>query len=79
MFRLLAALTQMIHLRSNSEVSIAISARLEFELRKLITALLLGSKKKGTLPPMESKPNQENILNAILPPREWIENAKHYI
>lgn len=40
----------------------------------------IGSmKKKGTLPPMENKPNQENILNAILPPREWVENGKHYI
>jgi len=28
---------------------------------------------------MESRPNQENILNAILPPREWIEMGKHYI
>ena len=28
---------------------------------------------------MENKPNQENILNAILPPREWTENGKHYI
>ena len=28
---------------------------------------------------MENKPNQENILNAILPPREWVENGKHYI
>ncbi len=31
------------------------------------------------MPPMESKPKQEDILNAILPPREWIENGKHYI
>ena len=28
---------------------------------------------------MENKINQENILNAILPPREWLENGKHYI
>lgn len=28
---------------------------------------------------MESKPSTEDILNAILPPREWVENAKHYI
>ena len=39
----------------------------------------LASKRKGTLPPMESKPKQEDILNAILPPREWVENGKHYI
>ena len=25
---------------------------------------------------MESKPSSEDILNAILPPREWIENGK---
>lgn len=28
---------------------------------------------------MENKPSQDNILNAILPPREWVENGKHYI
>ena len=26
---------------------------------------------------MESKPKQEDILNAILPPREWVEQGKH--
>lgn len=31
------------------------------------------SKRKGQLPPMENKPKQEDILNAILPPREWVE------
>merc|ERR1712060_178827 len=38
-----------------------------------------SSKRKGTLPPMENKPKQEDILNAILPPREWVEQGKHYI
>ena len=38
-----------------------------------------GAKKKAQLPPMESKPSSEDILNAILPPREWVENGKHYI
>jgi len=38
-----------------------------------------GGKKKGQLPPMESKPKQEEIVDAILPPREWIENGKHFI
>ena len=28
---------------------------------------------------MESKPSTEDILNAILPPKEWVENGKHYI
>ena len=35
--------------------------------------------KKTHLPPIESKPSSEDILNAILPPREWVENGKHYI
>jgi len=38
-----------------------------------------SSKKKGTLPPLEHKPSQENVLNSILPPREWVEGGKHYI
>ena len=28
---------------------------------------------------MQGKPNTQNIINAILPPREWLENEKHYI
>ena len=32
-------------------------------------------KKKTQLPPLESKPSNDDILNAILPPREWIENS----
>lgn len=39
----------------------------------------IASKRKGQLAPMDSKPKQEDILNAILPPREWVENGKHYI
>ena len=35
---------------------------------------LTGMKKKTQLPPLESKP-PEDILNTILPPREWIENG----
>lgn len=31
------------------------------------------------MPPIEAKPSTEDILNAILPPREWVENGKHYI
>lgn len=34
------------------------------------------SKRKGNLPPMENRPKQEDILNAILPPREWVEGGK---
>jgi hypothetical protein len=26
---------------------------------------------------MQTKPSSEDILNAILPPREWIENGKN--
>ena len=35
--------------------------------------------KKSQLPPMDTKPSSEDILNAILPPREWVETGKHYI
>ena len=38
-----------------------------------------AQKKKSNLPPMESKPKQEDILNAILPPREWLEEGKQYV
>ena len=38
----------------------------------------LGAKKQQ-LPPLDTKPSSEDILNAILPPREWVENGKHYI
>ena len=31
------------------------------------------------LPPIDNKPSSEDILNAILPPREWIENGKNFI
>ncbi len=45
----------------------------------IITVLLIKysnlGKKKATLPPMETKPSSEDILNAILPPREWVENG----
>ena len=37
---------------------------------------ILASKRKGQLPPMENRPKQEDILNAILPPREWAEQGK---
>ncbi|EGR28757.1 hypothetical protein IMG5_169540 [Ichthyophthirius multifiliis] len=39
----------------------------------------LGNKKKTQLPPLESKPSTEDILNAILPPREWDHDGTHYI
>jgi dynein light intermediate chain len=28
---------------------------------------------------MDTKPSSEDILNAILPPREWVESGKHFI
>ena len=37
-----------------------------------------GSKKQ-LLAPLESKPASDDILNAILPPKEWIESGKHFI
>ena len=37
-------------------------------------------KKGGTLPPMEKRPlRAEDILNQILPPREWVEQGKHFV
>lgn len=41
----------------------------------LTNFLNIASKKKAQLPPMETKPSSEDILNAILPPREWVENG----
>ena len=35
--------------------------------------------KKLILPPMDQKPSTEEILNALLPPREYIEGGNHYI
>ncbi len=32
-------------------------------------------RKKTQLPPLESRPSNDDILNAILPPREWLENS----
>jgi len=34
--------------------------------------------KRAQLPPVESKPSTEDVLHALLPPREWIEEGKHY-
>merc|ERR1719469_274765 len=34
---------------------------------------------KAPLPPVESKPNTDDVLHALLPPREWIEDDKHFI
>ena len=42
-------------------------------------ATVVGNKKKATIPAFESKPSTEDILNAILPPREWDHDGKHYI
>ena len=48
----------------------------------------MQGKKKAMLPPLESKPstevsiliyNYQDILNAILPPREWDMDGKHFI
>eukprot|EP00826_Nyctotherus_ovalis_P063566 TRINITY_DN9325_c0_g2_i12.p1 TRINITY_DN9325_c0_g2~~TRINITY_DN9325_c0_g2_i12.p1 ORF type:complete len:243 (+),score=80.31 TRINITY_DN9325_c0_g2_i12:159-887(+) len=40
--------------------------------------LPLALRKKTQLPPLENRP-AEDILNTILPPREWIENGVHYV
>jgi dynein light intermediate chain, axonemal len=36
-------------------------------------------KKVGALPASDAKPSTDDILNAILPPREWDQEGKHYI
>ena len=36
----------------------------------------IASRRAGALPPMENKPRSEDILNAIIPPREWIQGGK---
>ena len=42
--------------------------------------MAVASKRKGQLAPMENKPGkQEDILNAILQPREWVESGKHFV
>ena len=42
----------------------------------IVFCLILASRRAGTLPPLESKPKSEDILNAIIPPREWIQGGK---
>ncbi len=42
-------------------------------------AAVVSNKKKAVVPLFESKPSTEDILNAILPPREWTADGKHYI
>ena len=39
----------------------------------------MGKNKGASLAPLDAKPSNEDILNAILPPREWVESGKHYI
>ena len=38
-----------------------------------------SGRKRGNLPPVESKPTIEEYLNAILPPREWTHDGKRFI
>ena len=68
-------------LSSRSEDSLEVSkfpTQLTFlnSNRVTVSAVSVGSKKG---PIIESKPSQESILNAILPPREWVENGKQYV
>ena len=64
----------------NKESLVQFSSPIEIahqaEMAKVKT---LNGKKKTTLPPMETKPDMETILNSILPPREWDHEAKHFI
>jgi dynein light intermediate chain, axonemal len=47
------------------------------EASKLNT--LLAAKKKGGLPVFETKPTTTDVLNAILPPKTWTQDGKHYV
>eukprot|EP01017_Pseudomicrothorax_dubius_P042642 TRINITY_DN6994_c0_g1_i1.p1 TRINITY_DN6994_c0_g1~~TRINITY_DN6994_c0_g1_i1.p1 ORF type:complete len:251 (-),score=71.95 TRINITY_DN6994_c0_g1_i1:142-894(-) len=38
-----------------------------------------GGKRKPQVPALETKPNIQDVLNAILPPREWDQDGKHYV
>ena len=38
-----------------------------------------AGKKKGNLPPLESKPSAADVLHQILPPKEFEENGRRYI
>jgi len=58
---------------------VSVSPRRLRPLPFLTLILKLLGNKKSQLPPMENKPSNEDILNAILPPREWVESGKHLI
>ena len=60
--------TQTIHSKNPLDVS-------SFKLNCFEFILFLA--KKGQLAPIENKPKQEDVLNAILPPREWVEGGKY--
>lgn len=36
-------------------------------------------RRKSQLPPLESRTGTEDILNSLLPPREWIESGNEYL
>ena len=39
----------------------------------------ITGKQKAALPPIESKPDLQSLLKAILPPREWDHDGKHFV
>ena len=39
----------------------------------------MSSRRKGGLPPLDAKPSIEDILHAVLPPREWLETGRKYV
>ena len=39
----------------------------------------MSGRKKGGLPPLDAKPSIEDILHAVLPPREWMETGRKYV
>eukprot|EP00919_Chromeraceae_sp_WS-2016_P046842 GHVR01111141.1.p1 GENE.GHVR01111141.1~~GHVR01111141.1.p1 ORF type:complete len:252 (+),score=67.59 GHVR01111141.1:53-808(+) len=47
--------------------------------KKLQTSIKAQLTKKIQIPHAGARPSTEDILHAVLPPREWVENGKHYI
>ena len=52
---------------------------IEYAQDTLNSGGMSGIRKPNQLSQLESKPNNDDILNAILPPREWIQENRHMI
>lgn len=52
---------------------------LRSDSQKLQQGAGAGGKRKVQIPSLDTKPSIQDILNAILPPREWDHEGKHYV